>query len=87
MSPDLVEKYRAAKELIEALRSSSAAEVRRSWSELFEESPPSSRQVNKGQLIEQIRDELQRRLRAHVYGTTRVRVLRPKLQARAHGRV
>ena len=85
MTPALVEKYRAAKDLIVTLRASGAKEVRKSWAEIFGKDASASRGAPPQRLIEEIAAELQERIRREVHGVTRVKVV--GLKGRARGRV
>lgn len=73
MTPENIERHRAAKELFLALETATAKEVRASYAELFGREPP---KTYKAELVAAIKAETLARLRRHVLGWTRVKVVR-----------
>lgn len=66
MAPELVEKYRAARELLLAIRTASAKEVKHSWAELFEKPIELTKGRSRVDLADEISRELQTRLKRAV---------------------
>lgn len=58
-----LEKFRAARDLLVALRTSSAKEVRQSWADLFDRPIDQAKGKTRGELADEISAELQLRLK------------------------